>query len=99
MQVFGVYKKVADTGNVVIQRQAFSILNTNEPAIAMPLSSPCLHFETYPYKNQIFLVGRHQGARRFVSPCLHHIKSVSSHWGTLHKKHIRRLGSVRFFRV
>jgi len=94
------YKKVADSGRVVIQRQGFSIVDTHEPAIAMPLSPTFLHMmESYSYKNEIYLEGRHQGVRRFVSPGLHHIKSVSSHCGALHKKDIRRLGSVRFSRV
>ncbi len=37
LRVFPVYKKVADSGNLVIQRQGFSIVDTHEPAIAMPL--------------------------------------------------------------
>ncbi len=55
--------------------------------------------DQYPYKNQIFLVGRHQGARRFVSLGQHHIKSVGSHCGALHKEDIRRLGLICFFRI
>src|SRR6266403_5423813 len=61
------------------ERQGFSIVDTHEPAIAMPLSPFCLRvIDPYSYKNQILLVGCHQGVRRFVSPCLHHIKSVGS---------------------
>ncbi len=47
--------------------------------------------DQHPYKNQIFLVGRHQGVRRFVSPGLHYIKSVtgSGHCGTFHKEDTR----------
>jgi hypothetical protein len=74
-----VYSKVSDSGDVVIQKQGFSIVDTHEPAIAMPLSPIWFHMmNTYRYKNQIFLVGRHQEVRRFVSPGLHHIKSVIS---------------------
>src|SRR6266436_8428104 len=99
LRVFGVYKLVADSGDVLIQRRRFSIVDTHEPPVAMLLSSSCFRKrKSYPYKNQIFLVGRHQGVRRFVSPGLHHIKSVSSHCRTLHKKDIRRLALVRFFR-
>src|SRR6266404_1829955 len=97
LRVFWMYKLVADSGEVVIQKQGFSIVGTHEPAIAMPLSPFCLQImESYSYKNQIFPVRRHQGVRQFVSPGLHHIKSASSHCGTLHKKDIRRLGSLRF---
>ena len=35
----------------------------------------------HPHRNPIFVVGRHQEVRRFVSPGLHHITSVSSHCG------------------
>ena len=34
---------------------------------------------SYPHKNQIFLVGRHQEVRLFVLPGLHRITPVSSH--------------------
>src|SRR6266436_4798802 len=77
LRVFWVYKLVADSGNVEIQRQRVSIVDTHEPVTAMPLSPSCLHMiDPHPCKNQIFLVGRHQGVRRFVSPGLHHIKSA-----------------------
>jgi hypothetical protein len=33
-----VYKKFADSGDVVIQEQGFSIVDTREPAIAKPQS-------------------------------------------------------------
>ena len=94
------YKLVAHSGDVLTQRQHFSIVDTHEPEIAMPLSQFCLHMmDSYPYKNQIFPVGLHQGVRRFVSPCLRHIKSIGTHCGTLHKKYTRRFGLVRFSRV
>ncbi len=83
-----------------MQKQCFSIVDTHEPAIAMPLSPFWVQvMESYPRKNKIFLVGRHQGVRRFVSPRLYHIKSVSGHCGALHKEDIRRLGLTRFFRA
>jgi hypothetical protein len=39
VRVFRVYKKVADSGDVVTQEQGFSIVDTHEPVIAMILSS------------------------------------------------------------
>ena len=33
------YKKVADSGDVVIEKQGFSIVDIHEPALATPLSS------------------------------------------------------------
>jgi hypothetical protein len=76
--VFRVYNKVADSSDVVTQEQGFSIVDTHEPAIAIPLLSFCLHtMDSYPHRSQIFLVGRHQEVRRFVSPGLHHVTSVS----------------------
>jgi len=36
-RVFQVYNKVADEGGVVIEKQDFSIVDTHEPVIAMPL--------------------------------------------------------------
>jgi hypothetical protein len=37
--------------------------------------------DAYSHRNEIFLVGRHQEVRRFVSSGLLHITSVSSHCG------------------
>jgi hypothetical protein len=49
---------------VVIEKQGFSIVDTHGPAIAKPLSPCCLDtIDLYPHRNQIFLVGHHQGAR------------------------------------
>jgi hypothetical protein len=95
-----VYNKVADSVDAVIERLGFSIVDTHEPAIAIPLSL-FFHMVDMNYKNEIFLVGRHQGVRRFVSPGLHmhHIKPVSSHCGCRVMKDLRRLHLVRFFRV
>jgi hypothetical protein len=71
--VFWVYKGVADSGDAVIQEQGFSIIDTREPAIAMPVPV-CFHpMDLHPHRNQIFLVGRHQEVRQFTSPGLHHI--------------------------
>jgi hypothetical protein len=73
------YKKVAGSGDVEIQKQGFSIFDTHEPAIAMPLYPFSIHLmDRYSHRNQIFLVGLHQEVRRFVSSGLHHITSVSS---------------------
>jgi hypothetical protein len=77
LRVFQEYNKVADSGDVVIQKQGFSIVDTHEPAIAIPLRFVFLHMDSSPHRNQIFPVGRHQELRRFVSPGLHHITSVS----------------------
>jgi hypothetical protein len=96
LRVFRVYNKVADSGGVVIEEQGFSIIDTLEPAIAMPLSPFCLHpMDFYLHRNQIFLVGRHQEVCRIVLPGLHHIKSVSSHCGMLHsERHTTVVGLI-----
>jgi hypothetical protein len=80
LRVFPEYNKVADSGDVVIQEQGFSIVDTHEPAIAIPrfpLRFVFLHMDPSPHRNQIFLVGHRQEVRQFVSPGLHHIASVS----------------------
>ena len=80
--VFGVYKKVGDSGDAVISEQGFSIVDTREQAIAMPLLSICLHnMYASSYKNQKFPEGRHREVCRFVLPGLHRITSVSGHCG------------------
>jgi len=43
LRVFRVYRLVADSGDVVIQRRRFSIVDTHEPVIAIPLYSSCVH--------------------------------------------------------
>jgi hypothetical protein len=73
--VFVVYNKVGDSGDVVIEKQGFSIVDTHEPAFAKPLSP----MDPHRHRNQIFPVGRHQEVRRFGSPGLHHTTPVSSH--------------------
>jgi hypothetical protein len=86
VQVCWVNKKVADPDDVVIEKRGFSIVDTHEPAIAMPLLPFSLHpIDSNPHRTQKFLVGRHQEVRRFVSPCLHHITLVSSHCGMSRK--------------
>ena len=100
LREFLVYKPVADSSDVVIRRRGFSIVGTHEPAIAMPPPSSYLHTVLfYPQRNQIYLVGRHQGVRRFVSPGLHHNQVSQQSLQDPDRKDIRRLGLVRFFRV
>jgi hypothetical protein len=79
LPVFGVYKKVGDSGDAVIEKQGFSIVDKHEPAIATPLF--LYPIDSYPHRNQIFLLGCHQEVRRFDSPGLHHITPVSSRYG------------------
>ena len=72
------YNKVADPGDMVGPVQGFSIFDTREPGIAMPLSA----YDRI-YRNQIVLVGHHQEVRRFISVASgyitsHHITSVKS---------------------
>jgi hypothetical protein len=77
-----VYNKVADSGDVVIQKQGSSIVDTHEPAIAILLSPFWFLYGILDisYKNRIYPVERYQEVRRLVSPGLHHI---SSHCGML----------------
>jgi hypothetical protein len=86
--VFRVCKKVADSGDAVIQKQGLSTIGIRVPAFAMPLSPVCLYMmDSSSHRNQIFPVGRHQEVRRFVSPGLRHITSVSyGHCGVLHNE-------------
>ena len=72
-RVFWVYKTVADSGEVVIEGQGFSIFDTREPAIAISLPQFCVHTIDSPHRNQIFPVGCRQKVRRFVSAGLHHV--------------------------
>jgi hypothetical protein len=85
-----VYKKVGDSGDVVIEKQGFSIVDIHEPALATPLRPFCIHaIEPYSHRNQIFLVGPHQEVRRFDSPGLHHITPVSTYCEMSHNDHER----------
>jgi hypothetical protein len=82
------YNKVGDSGDVVIEKQGFSIVDIHEPALAMPLSPFCLHeIEPFSDRNQIFLVGHDQEVRRFDSPGLHHITPVSNYCEMSHNDH------------
>ena len=95
LRVFGMYKKVADSGDVVIEKQGFSIVDTHGSAIAISLPTFCLHaIDSDPHRNQTFLVGRHQEVRRFVSPHLHHIALVSNHCGMSHNNHERHTSTL-----
>ena len=80
------YKKVADSSDVVIQRQGFSIFDTHEPVNAMSPPLFLCHKANVcsSCRNQIFPVGHHQGVRRFVSPGLHHTKVNKCHCRMLH---------------
>ena len=95
LQVFRSYKKVADSGDVVIQKQGFSTVDTRVPAIATTLflfsqiglrSPPRGNLDTQPHRNQIFLRGRRQGALRFLLPGLLCIKSANSLSGMMQSK-------------
>jgi hypothetical protein len=80
--VFGVNSKVGDSGDVVIEKQGFSIVDTHEPAIAKhpsPFFSETI--DSYTHRGQIFRVERRQEVRRFGSPGLHHITPVSDYNG------------------
>ena len=96
VRVYGPYNTVADSGDLVIQKQGFSIVDTHEPAIAIP-PSICLHaIDSRPHRNQMFLIGRRQGVRRFVSPGLHHITSVNSHSGMSRNERLASTSFVSF---
>jgi hypothetical protein len=81
-QVFQVCKTVANSSDVVIQKRGFAIVDTHVPAIAISLS-PVLYVHMQPRRNRILLGGRHQGARRFVSPGLHRIELASRPCGMM----------------
>ena len=84
-QVFWLYNKVVDGGDVVIQKQGFAIADRHASVTATnpsPFSKVVLH----PHRNKILLVGYHQGGCRSRSPGLHRIKSVSSRCGVVHSK-------------
>jgi hypothetical protein len=95
----GFTTKVANSGDVVIGKQDFSIVDTHEPEFAISLP-PCHTTDWYcdAHRNQIFQVGRHQGVRRFVSPS-HHVSQQSLIAGCHGVKDLPRLHSVRSFLV
>ena len=71
------YNKVADSGDVLIQKQRSSIVDTHEPVIAIPLP-PSYPQMASPHKSQISPIGHRQGEHRSVSFGLHHVNSVST---------------------
>jgi hypothetical protein len=82
VRAFGVYNKVGDSGDVVIEKQGFSIVDTHGPAIAKSLTPFCSEkIDFYTRRDQICPIGHHREVRRFGSPGLHRITPVSSHYG------------------
>jgi hypothetical protein len=82
-----VYNRVADSGDVVMQKRDLSIVDTRVPEIATtpaPFSrrnekNPDI--DICPHINRILSGGRHLGGRRLSPPDLHHIESASrSRW-------------------
>ena len=78
MRVCPVCKKVGDSGDAVTQEQGFSIIDTHGSAIAISLHQFWFRYNrtrivSYPHRNRIFVIGRHQEVRRFDSPGLHQI--------------------------
>ena len=71
------YNKVADPGDMVIEKRGFSIVDTHESGIAIHVSLWFQMVKAYSHRNKIFLVTRHRGVRRFLLPGLHHIHHVS----------------------
>jgi hypothetical protein len=80
-----VYRKAADPGDVVIQKQHFAIADTRGRVTATPVSVLPNSDAVHEDKNEILGVGRHQGGRRLISPGLHRIESVSSRCRILRK--------------
>jgi hypothetical protein len=74
--VFWQCKQVAASGDVAIQKQGFSIVDTREPVAATPLSLfsflrvQVVEKDSDPRRNQILIVGCHRVVRRLVSPGL-----------------------------
>jgi hypothetical protein len=69
------YKEVADSGDVVIQKRGISIVDTREPTAAILLSpfGNTIVETMESHRNRIFPIGLHQGVHRFVSPGLRHV--------------------------
>jgi hypothetical protein len=72
-----------DSGDVVTENQGFSIVGTHESGDTMPLSPFLLYMmDTYSYRNQNFLVGRHQEVLKYVDspglPTSHQVSQVQS---------------------
>src|SRR6266403_801989 len=95
LQIFRSEQKVADSGDVVIQKPGFSTVDTRVPAIATTLllfshmsirSPPQGHLDAQPHRNQILLGGRRQGALGLLLPGLLCVKSASSLSGMMQNK-------------
>ena len=88
LRVFQECNEVADSGDVMIQKRGFSIFDTHELTVAIPLLSFCFQTTGSPHRNQIFPVGRRQGVYRFDSPGLvHHTTTVSHRGMTRNERH------------
>ena len=70
-------KQAGDRGDVVIQKRCIAIADTRGPVTAMLLSL-ISNLNIQADRNQILLVGLHQGACRLIPPGLHRVESVSS---------------------
>lgn len=81
MGVFGACKQVAALGDVVTQKEGFSIVDTRVLAIATLLS-----LELHPHRSRILLVGHHQGECQLLSPGLHCITLAGSRCGMFGNK-------------
>jgi hypothetical protein len=74
LRAFGVDNEDGDLGDVVIEKQGFSIVDTHEPAIAKSPSPFCSEtIDSYTHSGRIYPVERRQEVRRFGSPGLHHV--------------------------
>ena len=92
-RVFWLCNKVADGGEVVIQKQRFAIADRHAPESATT-PSPFLRFDPHQYRNniprEILPVGHHQGGYQLISPGLRRIESVSSCCRMLHNKKVEK---------
>lgn len=82
LQVFHVCKRVADSGDLVIEKRDFATVDTHVPAISISLS-PVLYVVLKPRRNRMLLRGPHLGARRFVSSDLHLIELATRRCGIM----------------
>ena len=87
--MFRVYSKVADSGDVAIQKPSLSTVGTRVPVIATTLSSfsksgyrtLCRYPDIWPHRNRILLGGHHLGARRSFPSGLHRMIRIESALG------------------
>ena len=72
LQVFGLYRKAGDPGDMVIQKRFFAIDDIRVPGTATPFA---FHLQSglRTYSNRILQVRLHQGAGRLISPGLQYI--------------------------